>query len=291
MPTVDDVPGSSSAVSFLGLQPGDDPFSWRLPVTLNICSGLHALFGGCGLAAGIEAIEQSTGRPVAWATAQYLSFASPPSVLDVDVVEAVRGRSTSQARAVLRLDGAEILTVNAALGARTAPFEAHFIEPPDVPEPDECPPRPRMAAQRGTVAERIDARLANARGFNDLPGPPSADGTSAFWLRVAEIDSSVRTPASKLAILGDYVPLGVVQALGAFVMSSSLDNTVRIVHRNPSDWILVDVRVHAVVNGYAHGDVFLWNEMRELLAVASQTCLVREPPPEALEAAQRSQGR
>lgn len=272
--------GSLSAAAFLGLQSGADPFHMRLPVTMGICSGLGALFGGCGLAAGIEAIEEATGRPVAWATAQYLAFAPPPEVLDVDVTEAVRGRSTSQARAVLRLRGEEILTVNAALGARSAPFDGRFVVAPQVPEPDECPPRPELPMHKGTVAGRIETRLANARTYTELPGPPAADGASAYWMRIADIDTSTATPASELAILGDYLPLGVLQALGTFVGSSSLDNTVRIVHRHPSDWILVDVRVHAVANGYAHGDVFLWNEARELMAVASQTCLVREPPTE-----------
>ena len=53
-----------------------------------------------------------------WATAQYLSYAKPGSVVDVDVTIAVSGRNSTQARAVGHVADREIFTVNAALGAR-----------------------------------------------------------------------------------------------------------------------------------------------------------------------------
>ena len=53
-----------------------------------------------------------------WATAQYLSYARPPAVMDIDVTIAVAGRQSSQARAVGHVADREIFTVNAALGAR-----------------------------------------------------------------------------------------------------------------------------------------------------------------------------
>ena len=79
------------AVAFFGMEPTDDPRHWRLPVVPTLCSGLGALFGGCGLGACVEALEQATGRPLVWATGQYLSYARPPSVLDIRVTEVVRG--------------------------------------------------------------------------------------------------------------------------------------------------------------------------------------------------------
>jgi len=71
-----------------------------MPVVPELCSGLGTLFGGCGLGAAIEVLEQATGRPLVWATAQYLSFARPPSVLHLDATEVVRGHQISQARVV-----------------------------------------------------------------------------------------------------------------------------------------------------------------------------------------------
>ena len=39
------------------------------------------MFGGVGLASAIGAMERTTGRPLIWGTAQYLSYARPPSVV------------------------------------------------------------------------------------------------------------------------------------------------------------------------------------------------------------------
>jgi acyl-CoA thioesterase len=41
--------------------------------------------------------------------------------------------------------------------------------------------------------------------------------------------------------------------------------------------VLLDIRVHAVANGYGHGLVHLWAEDGTLLGTASQTCAVRDP--------------
>src|SRR5262249_40232245 len=87
------------ARSFFGLPPGaDDPTRWTMEVTRSLTSGTGALFGGCGLGASVEVMERVTGRPCIWATGQFLSYARPPSILELDVVEAVRGHQISQAR-------------------------------------------------------------------------------------------------------------------------------------------------------------------------------------------------
>ena len=92
-------PNSMDALDFYGLQRTEDPNFWRLPVVPTLCSGLGALFGGCGLGACVEALERVTGRPLVWATGQYLSYARPPSVMDIRITEVVRGHQISQARA------------------------------------------------------------------------------------------------------------------------------------------------------------------------------------------------
>ena len=91
---------------------------WVLDVVPGICTDDQFLFGGCGLGAAIEALERTTGRPAVWAVAQYLSFAHPPEIVDIDVTIASAGHQTTQARAVAHVGDREILTVNAALGER-----------------------------------------------------------------------------------------------------------------------------------------------------------------------------
>ena len=60
---------------FLGLEATDDPLRWRLPVTPAVSTPGRFLYGGCGLAAGIVALEAAAERPTVWATAQYLTYA------------------------------------------------------------------------------------------------------------------------------------------------------------------------------------------------------------------------
>ena len=74
----------TDVLTFLGLEPAGELHRWRLPVTRAVCGGATgALFGGVALAAGVEAMERVTGRPLVWGTVQYLSFARPPAVIDL----------------------------------------------------------------------------------------------------------------------------------------------------------------------------------------------------------------
>jgi acyl-CoA thioesterase len=267
-------------VTFFGLEQDEDPTHWRMRVTRSLTSGTGALFGGCGLGAAIEVMERVTGRPCVWATAQFLAYAPQESTVELDVLEEVRGHQISQARVIAHVDDTEILTVFGALGARDLPFRGQWATMPDVPPPAECPPRPMMDHHEGRVSSRLDARLANARPFTDFPGPEGS-GNASLWVRVPEmLDMS----AAALAIIGDFVPFGIGQALGQRAGGNSLDNTLRIAHRAPAEWVLADVRVHAVADGFGHGLVHLWAEDGTLLGTGSQSTIVRahrnEPPTE-----------
>ncbi len=259
------------ARSFLGMEPAGDATAWRLKVVPSISTGGGFLFGGCGLAAGIVALEAATGRPLVWATAQYLSFARPPSVLDIDVTVPVEGLRTSQGRAVIRHGEEEILTVNAALGSRPLEAEGQWAERPDVPRPDLCEPRELFDHHDDTIMSRVEMRMADARQYDELDGTPGT-GRSAVWARLPDV---LELSAASLAVLGDWVPFGIGQALGERAGGNSLDNTLRVVRIVPTEWILLDMRVHAVANGFGHGLVHLWAEDGTLLATASQTAIVR----------------
>lgn len=269
------------ALAFYGLRRAEAPRRWRMPIIPELCSGMGALFGGCGLGALVEALEQEAGRPLVWATGQYLSYAHPPEVLDVEVVLAVEGRSVTQARAVGSVDGREILTVNAALGRRSFPHGGQWAQMPAVRPPEQCPPRRMHFRHEGTIRERLDDRLADARDPDDLDGGPGT-GRASVWVRIPDIDVSPST----LAIVGDYVPFGISQSLGQRAGGNSLDNTLRVAQVVPTEWILADVHMHAIQSGFAHGRVHLWAEDGTLMATASQSTIVRP----WREAARESEG-
>jgi acyl-CoA thioesterase len=263
------------ASQWLGLRSTHNPMRWVLPVTPGIATEKGFLFGGCALGAAIAAIEGSTERPVIWATAQYLSYTHPPSMLDIDVVAPSVGHNITQARAIAHVADTEILTVNAALGHRDLPpgVEQTWVSMPDVPSPEECPPRLWGTDNAGSIMSRLEIRLANARAWDATDGNPMPDGRSALWARVPDmLDLS---SGAGLAILGDYIPFGIRQALGRPGGGNSLDNTLRVYALEPTTWVLIDIRIHAVANGFGHGVVHLWGEDGTLLATASQSAIVR----------------
>lgn len=258
--------------SFLGLTQSHNPYRWSMEVTQGLSTMGGFLFGGCGLGAAISAMEGTSGRDTIWATAQYLSYAKPGEVLDVDVTLAVEGHQMTQARAVCHVGNREILTVNAALGTRPLDKTGQWETMPDVPTPHECRTRTHRLPVDGTINERMEQRLVKGRDYDDLDGTPG-DGQTLMWVRIPDVIEGV--DATTLGVLGDFVPMGVGQALGVRGGGNSLDNTLRVVHLVPTEWVLLDIRVHAVERGFAHGLVHMFAEDGTLLATASQSCIVR----------------
>jgi acyl-CoA thioesterase-2 len=261
------------AAEFLGLTPTHNPSRWFLPITDGIATRERFMFGGCGLGAAVSAMESVCERPVVWATAQYLSFAMVGDIMDLDVTVAVAGKRTSQARAVGRVGDREILTVNAALGSKDIKIDEQWRTMPEVPNPDDCPLRSDMVADSESIMGRLNIRLALGSPWDEIDGNPVPRGRSALWVQTPDIDMS----AAGLAILGDYLPFGIAQATGRWVPSNSLDNTIRVQRLKPTNWVLCDIRVDGVNNGFGHGSVFLWAQDGTLLATASQSAVLHNP--------------
>ena len=255
---------------FFELTPNADRTRWHMPLHTKLCSGIGAVFGGIALGAGITALEALTERKVRWSTAQYLSFARPPGVMEYDLEVLVQGHQVTQARAVGSVDGQRIVEINAALGTRHQPVEGTWVSPPAVPRPDECPPRQRLAVYENTLFDHIELRLAAGRPIEDLKGAPG-DGTSALWFRMP----GYSVDAATLAIAGDYVPSGVSEAVGELLFSNSIDNTIRVMSPVQSEWILIDIGIEGIKDGFGHGFARLWSLEGELMGIASQTLIVR----------------
>jgi acyl-CoA thioesterase II len=265
----------TDAQHFLGMEPVGDDLHWRLTVVPELTTPGNFLFGGCGLGAALVALEAASGRSTVWSTAQYLSYAPTHAVLDLSVTLAAEGRRVTQGRAVGNVGDTEILTVNAALGSPgTLDGGGVWITAPDVPPPDQCPPRRLPDFNTTSIFDRIDVRLAKGRSFEEISSGTAGPGdpNSALWARVP---GHLEPSAATLAIIGDYVTGGLSQPLGRRVMSRSLDNTVRVVHLEPTEWVLCDIHIQALVDGYGQGVAYLWSERGALLATASQSMSVR----------------
>ncbi len=262
------------AAEFLGLTPTHNPMRWTLEITEGIATREKFLFGGSGLGAAVAAMEAVCERPVVWATAQYLSFAMVDSIMDLDVTVAVAGSRTSQARVVAHVGDREILTVNAALGSKDLPIDDQWRTMPPAPPPEDCVRRNDALVVDGSIMSRFDMRLAIGTPWDQLDGSdPAPRGRSALWVRMPDVEMS----AAALAILGDYVPFGISQSKGRWVPSNSLDNTIRVQRLVPTEWVLCDVRIDGVHQGFGHGSVYLWTQDGALLATASQSAVLHKP--------------
>jgi acyl-CoA thioesterase II len=269
---------------FFDLRSTHNPHRWFLPVTRDLCVGPPGntfLFGGVGLAAAIAALEETSGRPLVWATAQYLSYARPGSVVDLDVRIPVSGKHNTQARLSGHVGDQEILTVNAALGSRPSPFSHQWASRPDAPPPRDCPVSGHWRGDADDLHSRLEVRVAHGRFREPSNGSgPSEDGRLVLWIRSRH---GLPMSASLLAVFADFIPSGVGAALGMRAGGNSLDNTLRIRSVEPTEWVLCDVQIQGVHGGFGHGSMNLFSESGVLMASASQSlitgCTSRRRPP------------
>ena len=258
------------ARTFLGMEPVGDDLHWRMRVVPQLTTPGNFLFGGCALGAALVALEAASGRPTVWATGHYLSYALTDAELVWEVTLAAVGGHVTQGRAVGSVEGREILTVNAALGKDELAVGGVWVVPPSVPPPDQCPPRFLPEMFRNTIMDSVEVRSAKGRTFEELDGSPGSPD-SALWARVRVISPLRRHPGHLRRLrLGRRL-----QPLGRHAMGRSLDNTLRMVQVKPTEWVLCDIRIHAVVGGYGQGIAYLWSEDGDLLATASQSIGVR----------------
>ena len=257
---------------WLGLEATHNPHRWYLPVIPRLSVREIFLFGGAGLAAATTALEETTGRPVIWATGQYLDFAKVGETMDLDVHVSVSGRYTTQARVIGRVGDREIITVNAALGTRELDLTETWPTPPDVRAPDACRPR-EYDYDQDSLGKHLDQRFAPTT-VEKLGGPTGhGPGRLCVWTKPPD---GVGNSAATLAVLGDFVPMGISNVASQPVGSNSLDNTLRIIDVRPSEWYLLDIEAGGIANGFGHGQLRIWDDQGNLQAIASQSVVVRD---------------
>lgn len=264
-----------TAPLFFDLKATHNPHRWYLPLTPAVCVGPRDnlfMFGGVGMASAIVALERTCGRPVIWATAQYLSYARPPSVVDLDVWAPAAGKYNTQARVISHVGDKEILTVNAALGSRPSDISRQWLTMPAVEAPEACEPADHWRGGGDDLHSRIEVRVAKGRYGGTDAGGGEEDGRLLLWIRPRD---GVAIDAGMLAIMADFIPGAVGNALGLSAGGNSLDNTIRYRRIVATDWVLCDIRITGVHGGFGHGAMYLFAQDGELMATASQSLIVR----------------
>jgi acyl-CoA thioesterase len=262
----------------LDLQPTDDPRHFRMVARRELCTPFGFLYGGSGIAASIEAAQRACGRPLQWITTQFIGTPVPDDGIDLRVELPAHGRATTQSQVVATVTDANgatrpVFTSLAAHTQRPSGDGASFLQMPDVPPPHECASmsEPFSAVLSGTFFDHLDRRLAaGAFALQAIDNPQT--GRLALWCRIP--DHEIGSAATQ-AFVADIIPMAVCAALGVMPGGTSLDNTLRVIDPEPSEWVLVDIHPEGFHRGVGHGSLGLWSQDGRLLGVAQQTCLIR----------------
>lgn len=257
-------------LEFLGIRNAEG--GYHVPITDRaVGGGRGSLFGGVGLAAGVAAMEAHTGKPAVWATAQYVATLFNPSEMHLTVDTPAIGRSVTQCRLQATCDGAEIVNVLGAVGERPEKLRGVWDTMPDCPPPGDSVD-PERHFDYPSLHDHVDVKMARGMfGFSGA-GEPTGDNRSLVWVRMP----GVQPDAAALAIIADYAPSVVGNAMGRVTNLSSLDNTIRYADPAPddTDWVLCDNQVEFVGNGFANSSCLMWTQSGQLLATASQSMTI-----------------
>lgn len=277
---------SISTQDFLGLTAEADGVQRLTMRDQLLGGGSGSLFGGVGLASGMIALEAITAQPTVYMSCQFASTIMPPAELAFTTEVLARGRTVTQARITGATSDSTILALLGATGDRTEDHRSVGQQMPDAPAPEELEPLRRTPAERASLHDAVEVRMARG-AFGFAPedasgrGTPSGDSSSLIWMRMPQ----VRHDAAAMAIMADYLPSGVGNAVGAQVFASSLDNTIRIAgpfEDDPSsEWILGESHIEFIGAGFASTRGLLWSRDGRLLATANQSVTVANPRPDS----------
>ncbi len=262
----------------LDLQSTDDSHRFQLTARKELCTPFGFLYGGSGIAASIEAAERATDRPLQWVTTQFIGRPLPDEVIDLEVLIPAAGRATTQAQVFGTVtepsgDRRTVFTSLCAHTDRPTGDAVGFADMLDVPAPEECPPMsdPFAAAVAGSFFDHLERRLAAGKLALEAIDDPQT-GPLALWCRIP--DHVIGSGATQ-AFIADIIPLAVSAALGVAPGGTSLDNTVRIIDPEPSEWVLLDIVADGFHRSIGHGSLRLWSQDGRLIGTAQQTCIIR----------------
>jgi len=259
---------------FLKIAATTDRLRYTLPVTPHVCAGppgRQFLFGGAGLAASVAAMEAASDRPAIWATAHYISYAQPGSDADVHVALSAIGKAITQARATIMLGEREVLLATAALGTRDS-LTDQWAQMDSVPHWRDCEETQHWSGD-GTLGSRFRFRPAYGV-FSNIPEDRIRrdDGRLQLWMRPRDDVSIDRV---LLAVIADFLSPGIRNATGRHAGGNSLDNTIRYCSMVETEWVLCDIMIDAIASGFVHGTMHIFAENGHLLAIASQSMILR----------------
>jgi len=253
------------------LEPGfdDDAKHPSLFVHRDLCLGppkKKHLSGGGYAGAAIYALEANTGRPLVQLSVQFLSAPRAESNATLSVAITRTGRSISQANAAITVDGQLSAIVFGTLGSRNSDHDRQWQHSINAVPPEDCQRLPFIREDKNDLHTHLDVRQVKKRD-------QTSKGSFAFWVR-SPTNISNATAAPFLALIADYLPEAIHGSIGKPAGAVSLDNQLRILSRELTEWTLCEIKLAGIADGVSHGRMDLYNQSGELLAIGEQSSVV-----------------
>ncbi len=251
---------------------GDGSYAARLDAAWNIGANPN---GGYALMPALRAMLDLVPHPDPLSvTVHFLrpAIADHEAELTAELVRA--GRSTSNATATLRQDGALRLVAHAVFGdldepaPGAAPDPGLTLAPPDVPPPSDCVDRRSLGqGLELPILSRLDVRIRPEQVVADPSKPAVVEG----WIRFAD-----GTPAEArwLPLFADAFPPALRTRMGPVGWVPTVEMTVHIRRRPAPGWVLGRFECDDVEGGRMIETGTLWDSDGKVVARSRQLGLV-----------------
>jgi acyl-CoA thioesterase len=249
--------------------------------------------GGLTSAIALRAMEAELGMPELRLRTFSTMFVStvPGGRMVIDVEKLRLGKRMSHLRATVRgEEEAAGHMVTAAFGETRDGFEFTYSTMPDVPMPEDCEampePPPGVVRWRSSFFDNIELR--RVRSYAAFETDWTGGSAEALrWMRYTTAPRLADGRIDPLSLIGlaDTMPPAIAQYIGPgypIFHAPSVDLSMRFFADTTDDWVLVKVLSHHAGDGYASGEVSIWDRSGTLLANGSQLMLLRFPDPAEL---------
>ncbi len=254
--------------------------NWNAPINPH---------GGLVAAIGVRAMEMELAIPEQTLRSVNTVFVSPilEGKVIVDVTVLRKGRSISQAMALVRNEGSSSgLIATAIFGSVRDGYSFVDLVAPIVPPPDKCrsfwdnPPRDFHRQFEPTFWYRVEGRSAIGHAPWESWEPTTSE--KAVWHQFKQVPFLPDGTLDPLALvtLCDTMPGAVGEKVGPgqpVWVAPSTDLTVHLGTPTTSEWILGYSKAHWASEGYASLDISLWDPLGKLLAYGTQVCFFHFP--------------
>nr|WP_070959402.1 acyl-CoA thioesterase domain-containing protein [Hyphomonas sp. Mor2] len=256
--------GADTIMNLLRLK-AESNETWSIGVDRRLCLGppdAKHLSGGACSAILVDALEQVTGKPLIQASAHFFKAPKVDDIVTVSLDHHRPGRSIDMATAVMTYAAEPHVRLSGSFGTRHNMGDYQWTPDVEFTPPEKSAEIPFARADPGDLHTTLDMRLAAA----------PRNGRLVFWVRTPS--QPMAAPARFLALIADYLPEAIHLSIGRPVGAMSLDNSLRVVGNQLTEWTLCVTQLEAIQRGIFHGRMTLLSERGELLATASQSGVV-----------------